>query len=97
MAYRLLARFDDQTIRTTLHRGRNTIGSDAGCEVCLPNSTVSRRHAAVRREAKRVVWAYRWRLALCAGCHVHLGWHYSGGAPFFGLILDRLVEGEADD
>ena len=47
MAYRLLARFDDQTIRTTLHRGRNTIGSDASCEVCLPNSTVSRRHAVV--------------------------------------------------
>ena len=47
MAYRLLARFDDQTIRATLHRGRNTIGSDASCEVCLPNSTVSRRHAVV--------------------------------------------------
>ncbi len=47
MAYRLLARFDDQTIRTTLHRGRNAIGSDASCEVCLPNSTVSRRHAVV--------------------------------------------------
>ncbi len=47
MAYRLLARFDDQTIRSTLHRGRNAIGSDAGCEVCLPNSTVSRRHAVV--------------------------------------------------
>ncbi len=47
MAYRLLARFDDQTIRATLHRGRNAIGSDATCEVCLPNSTVSRRHAVV--------------------------------------------------
>ncbi len=47
MAYRLLARFDDQTIRATLHRGRNTIGSDASCEICLPNSTVSRRHAVV--------------------------------------------------
>ncbi len=47
MAHRLLARFDDQTIRATRHRGRNTIGSDAGCEVCLPNSTVSRRHAVV--------------------------------------------------
>ncbi|MEM7349557.1 MAG: sigma 54-interacting transcriptional regulator [Acidobacteriota bacterium] len=47
MAYRLLARFDDQTIRATLHRGRNTIGSDPTCEVCLPNATVSRRHAVV--------------------------------------------------
>ncbi len=47
MAYRLLAKFDDQTIRATLHRGRNTVGSDPSCEVCLPNATVSRRHAVV--------------------------------------------------
>ncbi len=47
MAYRLVAKFDEQTIRTTLHRGRSTIGSDPGCEICLPNPTVSRRHAVV--------------------------------------------------
>lgn len=40
---------------------------------------------------------YHWRLALCVGCHVHLGWHYSGGEPFWGLILDRLVEADDDD
>jgi DNA-binding NtrC family response regulator/pSer/pThr/pTyr-binding forkhead associated (FHA) protein len=47
MAYRLIAKFEDQTIRATLQRGRNVIGSDPGCEVCLPNPTVSRRHAVV--------------------------------------------------
>ena len=47
MAYRIVAKFDDQTIRSTLQRGRNTIGSDPGCEICLPNPTVSRRHAVV--------------------------------------------------
>jgi hypothetical protein len=35
-----------------------------------------------------------WRLALCGGCQVHLGWHFRGdeGAGFFGLILDRIKE-----
>lgn len=47
MAYRIVAKFDDQTIRSTLQRGRNTIGSDPTCEICLPNPTVSRRHAVV--------------------------------------------------
>ena len=47
MAYRILARFDDQTIRATLHEGRNVLGSDPSCDVCLPNPTVSRRHAVI--------------------------------------------------
>ena len=47
MAYRILARFDDQTIRATLHEGSNLLGSDPSCDICLPNPTVSRRHAAV--------------------------------------------------
>ena len=37
-----------------------------------------------------------WRLALCGGCRAHLGWHFrgEGSAGFFGLILDRLHEGD---
>ncbi|KAA3629170.1 MAG: hypothetical protein DWQ09_02605 [Proteobacteria bacterium] len=36
---------------------------------------------------------YAWRIALCAGCGVHLGWRYEGtGTPFYGLILAQLVE-----
>lgn len=38
---------------------------------------------------------HTWQMAICGGCHVHLGWSFSGAARFFGLILDRLVE--ADD
>lgn len=36
----------------------------------------------------------QWRLALCGGCQVQLGWHFRGdqGDGFFGLILDRLRE-----
>ena len=47
MAFRVLARFDDQTFRANLKEGRNVLGSDPSCDVCLPNATVSRRHAAV--------------------------------------------------
>jgi hypothetical protein len=35
----------------------------------------------------------RWRLALCGTCDSQLGWHFEGQAPpFWGLILDRLIE-----
>lgn len=55
MAYRLLARYDDQTVRTTLREGRNVLGSDTTCEVCLPHPTVSRHHAALVITGRQVV------------------------------------------
>lgn len=35
---------------------------------------------------------HSWRLALCAACAQHLGWHFQprGGSGFFGLCLDRV-------
>ncbi len=35
---------------------------------------------------------YKWRIAICSRCSVHLGWRFesSGGDTFHGLILDRL-------
>ena len=47
MAYRLLARFDNQTLRASLRQVRNILGSSPTCDVCLPHPTVSRRHAAL--------------------------------------------------
>lgn len=40
---------------------------------------------------------YSWQVAVCAGCHVHLGWRYRGADPesFYGLILNRLVRRDA--
>lgn len=36
---------------------------------------------------------FAWRIALCAVCFSHLGWHYlSEGSSFFGLIADNLLE-----
>ncbi len=36
---------------------------------------------------------YTWRVALCANCHNHLGWHYRGAdGSFYGLILVNLLE-----
>jgi hypothetical protein len=42
---------------------------------------------------------FAWRIAICAQCRVHLGWHFRGEGPagFFGLILDRLRELSVDD
>lgn len=54
MAYRVVAKFEDQTIRSTLQAGRNLIGSDPNCEVCLPNPTVSRRHAVLTVDEDKV-------------------------------------------
>lgn len=35
---------------------------------------------------------YAWRIAQCAQCRTHLGWHYTAeSGSFFGLILDRLL------
>lgn len=34
-----------------------------------------------------------WRIAVCANCHIHLGWRFStpAGRFFHGLITDRLT------
>lgn len=35
-----------------------------------------------------------WQVSLCAGCHVHIGWRFSGRRhPFFALIEERVREG----
>ena len=39
---------------------------------------------------------YRWKIALCAACRAHLGWSFTSGADrFFGLVQDRIGEGDA--
>ncbi len=38
---------------------------------------------------------FTWQIALCRACGAHLGWVFrSPDASFFGLILDRLAEGD---
>jgi len=34
---------------------------------------------------------HAWSYCLCARCHMHLGWYYSGPADFVGLIRDRIL------
>ncbi|MBF0449348.1 MAG: hypothetical protein HQK75_01455 [Candidatus Magnetomorum sp.] len=37
---------------------------------------------------------YRWRYAICAKCHMHLGWFYQSDAHhFYGLIIKSLIPG----
>ena len=33
----------------------------------------------------------RWSYAFCGACGAHLGWHFSGQADFFALVLVRLA------
>lgn len=35
---------------------------------------------------------YSWQIALCSGCHEHLGWFFQNGQKFFALILDKLMQ-----
>ena len=40
---------------------------------------------------------FTWRIAICASCGQHLGWRYeaqAGGDPFWGLLLERLVDAD---
>jgi hypothetical protein len=34
---------------------------------------------------------YRWQVALCATCQTHLGWLFTNGGSFYGLIAARLT------
>jgi hypothetical protein len=37
---------------------------------------------------------YEWQAVVCRACSAHLGWSYARGEDrFFGLILERLLEG----
>jgi hypothetical protein len=48
----------------------------------------------VGRPSPEFTWfaGYVWRIAVCANCHVHLGWRFStsGGRFFHGLISSRI-------
>ena len=55
MAYRVNAKFEDQTIRKNLREGRNLVGSDSSCEICLKDPTVSRQHAALTVRGSEVI------------------------------------------
>lgn len=51
---------------------------------------------AVGEPSGEFTWfrGYDWRLALCRGCNVHLGWQYTGEKEpqvFFGLIAPKLT------
>lgn len=47
-------------------------------------------------ESDEFTWfkGFRWEVAYCRGCLLHLGWLFvsPAGGSFYGLILDRLVE-----
>jgi hypothetical protein len=38
-----------------------------------------------------------WRYAICGACGVHLGWHWQDDPPFFGFIVGRIYEDDAEE
>jgi hypothetical protein len=76
------------------HRFHNPLGVefDIGCFAQAPGCA---GHGAASFE---YTWfaGYQWQVALCRECHSHLGWLYtcSHAAPFFGLIVDYLIEAD---
>ncbi len=38
-----------------------------------------------------------WRVGVCRGCRLHLGWAFGVPVEFFGLIVNRLRPGDDDD
>jgi len=50
--------------------------------------------STVGPETDEFTWfkGFKWRIAVCGRCRVHLGWRFtSGTADFHGLIIDRLL------
>ena len=64
-----------------------------GCFAAAPGCVM------IGRPTSHWTWfaGYRWRVALCGRCGAHLGWQFRDGAGdgFFGLIVERLVECDA--
>ncbi|MDY6903861.1 MAG: cereblon family protein [Thermodesulfobacteriota bacterium] len=41
---------------------------------------------------------YKWQIAVCSACLLHMGWRFSTtGSGFYALILDHLIESEQGD
>ena len=62
------------------------IAFDIRCFHAAPGTTP---HGASSAE---FTWfpGYRWRIVLCATCQTHLGWLFTNGGSFYGLIADLL-------
>lgn len=54
--------------------------------------------AAVGPPSGEFSWfsGYRWQIALCGGCRVHVGWRFVGDGGFTALIEGRFVEQTSD-
>jgi|GEM_PF-2277656 len=76
-----------------VHRKQNPHGYffTFGCFGAAPGA------AGTTEPTLEATWfdGFAWSMAHCLQCRAHLGWRYeSGPQRFFGLILERLIEGE---
>jgi len=95
--HQLVTHLDERIVVNggTEHTVRNPYGIEFHIG-CFKSAYGCRARGAATRA---YTWfpGYAWRLALCAKCALHLGWHYrSNGDDFFGLILNRLTASAAE-
>lgn len=77
------------------------IFTNPGGVVCqVLTVTAAQSLALIGPRTDEYTWfaGYAWRIALCASCLTHLGWHYQAlqvgttPADFFGLLVTELAE-----
>lgn len=76
----------------------HTRSNPAGIQFCFGCFQAAPGCASVGPPTGEYTWfpGCRWRIAVCSSCGDHLGWSFTGGQRFFGLILARLVR-DGDD
>lgn len=82
--------------RTTMQGShRHTFANPQGCVFQIGCFRAAGGCGHAGKATDEFTWfpGFKWQIALCAGCLIHLGWHYvsPGGESFHGLILDRLT------
>ena len=89
----LITRPADRILKDGLHR--HTFANPVGVvyEIGCFNSAPGCRSVGPATDEFTWFSGYLWRVAICAKCLTHLGWHFisTGGHGFHGLILDRLI------
>ncbi len=76
----------------------HTFVNPAGIRFCIGCFTDAPGVRTVGEETDELTWfpGFAWTIAVCGGCGGLAGWRYRGPDrdTFYGLILDRLREGE---
>lgn len=67
---------------------------DVGCFQSAPGCG----HSGAKTDEFTWFPGYKWQIAVCSGCLLHMGWRFTAsGNGFHALILDHLISTKQDD